>query len=287
WNGQRHSRLDPMRGHDYYVIMMKKHVDLFDTTYTNFTDSVHDAIRRETYGHDIGQTSWITAGEYDRLLPLLNLSAESHVLEIASGSGGPALYMARSTGARVTGLDVNESGVATSNELAAKAGMGDRVRFQLGDANARAPFDDNSFDALICMDSMNHFPDRLSVFREWHRLLRPDGRAMFTDPCMITGPVTNEELALRSSIGTFLFTPPGVNESFVDQAGFRLVRREDASENCALVAGRWRDARANHRDALVQVEGEERYEGLQTFFDAVHRLTRERRLSRILYVVEK
>ena len=42
--------------------MSKKHVDLFDTTYTNFTDTVHDAIRRETYGHDIGQTSWITAG---------------------------------------------------------------------------------------------------------------------------------------------------------------------------------------------------------------------------------
>ena len=267
--------------------MSKKHVDLFDTTYTNFTDSVHDAIRRETYGQDIGQTSWITDGEYDRLLPLLSLSTESHVLEIASGSGGPALYMARSTGARVTGLDVNESGVATSNELAGKAGLTDRVHFQLGDATSRAPFADDTFDALICMDSMNHFPDRLSVFREWHRLLCSGGRAMFTDPCMITGPVTNEELALRSSIGVFLFTPPGVNESFIDQAGFKLVRREDASENCAAVAGRWRDARANHRAELLKVEGAERYEGLQRFFDSVNRLTSERRLSRILYVVEK
>ncbi len=267
--------------------MADKHVDLFDTTYTNFTDTVHDAIRRETYGQDIGQTSWITAGEYDRLLPLLNLSDASHVLEIASGSGGPALYMARSTGARVTGLDVNESGVNTANELAARAGLSERVRFQIGDANMPAPFADGSFDALMCMDSMNHLPDRLAVFREWHRLLRSGGRAMFTDPCMITGPVTNDELALRSSIGLFLFTPPGVNESFIDQAGFRLVRREDASENCALVAGRWRDARANHRDELLKVEGRERFDGLQTFFDSVHRLTRERRMSRILYVVEK
>jgi hypothetical protein len=37
----------------------------------------------------------------------------------------------------------------------------------------------------------------------------------------------------------------------------------------------------------LKVEGAERFEGLQRFFDAVHRLTRERRLSRILYVVEK
>jgi SAM-dependent methyltransferase len=267
--------------------MTDKHVDLFDTTYTHFTESVHDAVRRETYGHDIGQTSWLTVGEYDRLLPLLNLTPDSHVIEIASGSGGPALYMARSTGARVTGLDVNESGVATSNAIAANAGLSDRVRFQLGDANARAPFNDNSFDALVCMDSMNHFPNRAAVLREWHRLLRPGGRAMFTDPCMITGPVTNEELALRSSIGLFLFVPPGVNETFIQQAGLRTVKREDASENCALVAGRWRDARANHRDALVKLEGKERYDGLQRFFEAVHRLTSERRLSRILYIVEK
>jgi ubiquinone/menaquinone biosynthesis C-methylase UbiE len=29
------------------------------------------------------------------------------------------------------------------------------------------PFDDNSFDAILCIDSMNHFPDRLKVFQEW------------------------------------------------------------------------------------------------------------------------
>jgi SAM-dependent methyltransferase len=267
--------------------MSDKHVDLFDTTYTNFTDTVHDAVRRETYGHDIGQTSWLTVGEYDRLLPLLNLTADSHVLEVASGSGGPALYMARATGARVTGLDVNESGVATSNALAKKAGLSERVRFQRGDANDRAPFEDDRFDALVCMDSMNHFPDRGAVLREWHRLLRPGGRAMFTDPCMITGPVTNEELALRSSIGLFLFVPPGVNENLIEHAGLRILKREDASENCAQVAGRWRDARAHHQEELEKLEGAERYQGLQRFFDAVHRLTRERRLSRILYVVEK
>jgi SAM-dependent methyltransferase len=267
--------------------MSDKPVDLYNTTYANFTNTVHDAIRRETYGDDIGQNSWITTGEYDRLLPLLSLTAESHVLEIASGSGGPALYMARSTGARVTGLDVNENGVATANELAVRAGLGDRVRFQAADANARLSFADNSFDAVICMDSMNHLLDRALVLREWQRVLRPGGRAMFTDPCMITGPVSNEELAFRSSIGLFLFVPPGANESFIEHAGFRLVKREDASENCALVAGRWRDARANHRDELVTLEGKERYEGLQRFFDTVHRLTRERRLSRILYIVEK
>jgi SAM-dependent methyltransferase len=168
-----------------------------------------------------------------------------------------------------------------------KANLGDRVAFQVADANARLPFEDGAFDALVCIDSMNHFADRLSVFREWHRVLRPGGRAVFTDPVVITGPVTNDELALRASIGLFLFVPPGANEQLIEKAGLRLLRQEDASENAALVSGRWRAARQRHADALIPMEGNERFDGLQLFFGAVHRLTSERRLSRVAYLAEK
>ena len=46
-------------------------------------------------------------------------------------------------------------------------------------------------------------------------------------------------------------------------------------------------AREAHRDSLLETEGDARFEGLQRFFGAVHRLTTERRLSRIVYLVEK
>ncbi len=104
---------------------------------------------------------------------------------------------------------------------------------------------------------------------------------------MITGPVTNDELALRSSIGVFLFVPPGINERLIEEAGLRLVRQEDFTASAALVAGRWHNARQRHKDDLLVVEGEERFEGLQRFFAAVHQLTSERRLSRIAYLAEK
>ena len=266
---------------------MTAQVDLYDSTYTHFTEDVLEAIRREAYGQDIGQNGWLTVDEYQRLLPRLGLAEGRHLLEVAIGSGGPALYVARTTGCRVTGIDINESGIATANAMAAGAGLEDRVRFLVADATTALPFEDGSFDALVCIDAMNHFPPRQAVLREWHRVLRPGGRALFTDTVVVTGPVTSEEIAIRASIGVFLFLPDGLNERLIEQAGFRLLYQEDATPNAALTSGRWHDAREARRDALLLMEGRERFEGLQRFFTAVRTLSSERRLSRIFFVLEK
>jgi SAM-dependent methyltransferase len=171
--------------------------------------------------------------------------------------------------------------------MARQMGLEARADFQRADANQPLPFAANRFDALLCIDSMNHFADRLAVLKEWQRVLKPGGLLLYTDPVVISGAVSNEELAVRSSIGFFLFMPPGVNERLIHEAGLTLIRQEDRTENAALVAGRWQDARAKHRADLIPVEGEERYEGLQRFFAMVHSLTAESRLSRIVFVARK
>jgi SAM-dependent methyltransferase len=262
-------------------------VDLFDSTYGNFGADVLAAVRRETFGEDIGQNSWLLRGEFDAFLDALALDGDAHLLEVASGSGGPALYAARRTGARVTGVDANAAGVAEATAAAARAGLADRATFRVADATAPLPFADGAFDALTCIDSMNHFPDRAAVLGEWARVLRPGGRAVFTDPVVITGPVTSEELAIRAAVGLFLFVPPGVTEDLIEGAGLRLVERKDVSAAAAHVAGNWAAARSRHREELVRLEGEERFEGLQGFFQAVRKLTGDRRLTRIAYFVEK
>lgn len=266
---------------------MTERVDLFNSTYGHFTEQVLGAVRVETFGQDIGQNSWLTADEYDRFISWLKLAPEHYALEVASGSGGPASYLADRVGCHVTGIDANESGVGASSQGAASSNPSNRLTFKVADANAPLPFEDDAFDALLCIDSMNHFPDRLDVFREWRRVLRPGRRAVFTDPVVITGPVTNDELALRSSIGLFLFVPPGINERFIHEAGLQHIHQEDVTDNAALVSGRWHDSRERHKDALLEIEGKERFEGLQRFFASVHRLTSEKRLSRIAYLVEK
>jgi len=265
---------------------MSNQVDLFNITYGNFEEKVLAEIRRETYGEDIGQTSWITVDEYDTFFSWLNLAEKNHVLEIASGSGGPALYLAKKFNCRITGLDINEEGIKTANQQALDSKIAD-AKFQLADVNQRLPFDDETFDAVMCMDSANHFRDRLGVLREWQRILKTGRRILFTDPVVLTGAVSNEELAARSSIGFFIFMPLDVTKQYIREAGLNLLRCEDVTGNIELTSGRWHASRQKHREDLIKIEGEERFEGLQKFFATVHKLTSERRLSRFVFVAEK
>ena len=265
---------------------MSNQVDLYNSTYGNFEAQVLAEIRQEAFGEDIGQNSWITTGEYDSFYSCLNLSPGDHVLEIASGSGGPALYLAEKYECRITGIDINEEGIKTANKSAVRTNLLN-AQFQLGNVKERLPFDDEIFDAVMCMDSANHFADRLAVLREWHRVLKTGQRILFTDPVVITGPVSNEELAARSNIGFFIFMPLETTQIYIKQAGFKLIRCEDVTENIELTSGRWHAARQKHRSDLIKIEGEERFNGLQKFFSTVYILSSERRLSRFVFLAEK
>src|SRR5215510_3320582 len=108
---------------------MSRSVDLYGTAYRNFSTQALEQVRRDTYGEDFGQSSWVTAEEYRRFFRLLELRATDHVLDVGCGSGGPALFLAREVGCRVTGVDVNEAGIRTGLALAREAGAQDKVHF--------------------------------------------------------------------------------------------------------------------------------------------------------------
>jgi len=206
------------------------------------------------------------------------------LLDVGCGSGGPALRLAETTGTSVVGIDLLEEGIVTATRLAKERGLEDRARFERVDAGARLPFDDQSFDAVISIDVMCHLPNRAEILHEWHRVTSRGARVLFTDPTIVTGLVTDAEIAARSAVGIYVFSAPSVNEELLSQAGFELVRREDLTENMASMAGRWHGAREQFHDALVANEGDATFEGVQHFLSACRLLARERRLSRYAYL---
>jgi SAM-dependent methyltransferase len=256
-------------------------VDLYGPSYTRFASDLYGAIRSEAFGEDIGQTGWVTAGEQDMFLAWLGLRAGSRLLDLACGSGGPTLRIAQKTGCRVVGVDQHEAGIATATAEAARMGVSGRADFVTGDAASPLAFPDAGFDAVTCFDAINHLPDRKRVLLEWRRVLRPGGRLLFTDPIVLTGPISNREVAIRASIGFFLFVPPGIDEALLAETGFTVERVEDRTPNMASNAEGWFRARQRREVDLRAIEGDDGFEGQQRFLETAATLAAERRLSRL------
>jgi SAM-dependent methyltransferase len=263
---------------------VKVPVDFYDSHYDRIDDDVYQSIRAETFGIDLGQESWITAEECDQFCDWLGIRSEHRVLEVACGSGGVALRIAEVRGASVVGTDINALAIKAAKNRSAAKSISCQAEFMTSDANSPLPFPDGSFDFVLCNDAINHFRNRLGTLREWWRVLRVGGRCLFTDPVVLTGLVSNAELAARSSIGFFMFSSPGANELHLHEAGFDVERIADKTDSVVEVSCRWREARERRRAALVPLEAEAKYEGIQKFLAAVHQLAGERRLSRLVYV---
>src|SRR5712664_2683303 len=116
----------------------------------------------------------------ERLGIVLGLKADTRVLDVASGRGISAIFMAEQFGCEVLGVDYGSENVRQANELAASRGLSARVRFKCADAES-LPVGDATFDAIICECAFCTFPDKTSAAKEFARVLRSGGSVGISD----------------------------------------------------------------------------------------------------------
>jgi arsenite methyltransferase len=116
----------------------------------------------------------------ERLGQLLQLGPSSHVLDVASGRGTSAIFLAQHFGCEVIGLDYGPQNVAQANDVAARQGLSARVRFEQADAES-IPYPNSSFDAVVCECAFCTFPDKAKAADEFARVLRGTGRVGISD----------------------------------------------------------------------------------------------------------
>lgn len=266
---------------------MTAKVDLYTASYGNYAAEVYRQIRAETYGRDFGQTSWVTTEESTEIPRQLGLRPNSNVLEIGCGSGqyGCTLPIQPAAGFLAsipTRRECATEIVSLRSEACRPASISRIAMF-------RSRFPSTTFLSILRSRTtvLCHIPDRAALLAEIIRVLKPGARLLFSDALVIGGMVTHHELATRSSIGLYVFTPPGENERLIKETGFRLIASRDTTVNAALIAKRWRDSREKRKNELIAVEGDPTFRDLQEFLSCVHALTKERRLLRYLYVAQK
>jgi ubiquinone/menaquinone biosynthesis C-methylase UbiE len=113
----------------------------------------------------------------------LGVPPDGQVLDVGTGPGFVAIEVARllrGTGYQVVGMDLSRAMLAIAAENAAREGLDGMITWREGDAKAM-PFDDGTFDLVVCNDSLHHWEDPLPVFDEIARVLKADGKCIVRD----------------------------------------------------------------------------------------------------------
>jgi ubiquinone/menaquinone biosynthesis C-methylase UbiE len=103
------------------------------------------------------------------LAKLAKITEETSVLDIGSGLGGPARFLAESYGCRVVGVDLSEPFVEAARYLSQRTGQSDRTSFETGSALA-LPFSDGDFDVALLQHVAMNIADRATLYAEIRRV---------------------------------------------------------------------------------------------------------------------
>jgi len=258
----------------------------YDGCYADFDSPLQQQLRREAYGQDIGQHSWVTANELEQDIPRLRLSRTSRLLDLGCGAGGPLAFIVGLVGCQGSGTDLSSKAISAGRARAKSQSLGELFTVQEADLNEPIPFASGSFHAVMCLDVILHLHDRAGLFREAVRVLTPGGRFLFTDAGVITGAVSETEIRRRAIHGHTQFVPPGYNERVLELAGVRLIERVDRTASLVNNAKGRITARLAHRAAIEAAEGNDRFESQQQYLETVLRLGERGALSRIMYLGE-
>jgi MPBQ/MSBQ methyltransferase len=160
------------------------------------------------------------------LLEELDLSAQTRLLDVGCGIGGPARVAASNYGCRVVGIDLSPDFVRVARSLTARVGLADRVEHHVASGD-RIDAADGSFDRAMIVHVGMNIPNKAAVFAEVRRVLKPGGmfgvyeqmRTAETEP---TYPLPWAEDERSSFVGT-----PEEYARYLAEAGFRVERTED------------------------------------------------------------
>lgn len=169
----------------------------------------------------------------ERLASRLEIARDHRVLDIGSGLGGSACWLAKTFGCSVLGLTLNQTQVEAAQKLASDEGVSHLATFRVHDANT-LDLPSESFDRIWIIECSEHIHDKPAFFRECARLLSPGGQLGLCAWLKgdASGPEADE--VVRGVCETMLFPSLltlGEQTAMLEQAGFGNVAGDNIASH--------------------------------------------------------
>jgi sarcosine/dimethylglycine N-methyltransferase len=197
----------------------------------------------------------------------LEVTPASRILEIGSGIGGPARYLAARTGCRVVALELQPDLHETGRSLTVRCGLDEQVLHVEGDVLASAL--DGGFDGIMSFLVFLHIPSRKRLFDICHAALKP-GHAMYIEDFVLNrAPSAEQRRDLEIKVMCPYLPDAATYARELEASGFTVERFEDQSRAWSTFTAQRLDAFRQARQRNIRVHGEAVTAGLDDFYSTV------------------
>ncbi len=193
-----------------------------------------------------------------QLTATLSLKKGQKVLDIGSGIGGSAFYMARTYDVAVTGIDLSKNMIELANDSKDLKAL--KVNFIHGDI-MELEFDPGSFDVIYSRDTLLHIKDKEAVFKRMYSWLKPGGHFLISDYCVGDKELSEATKQYIEQRNYYLTTVSSYRQQ-LEKAGFHGVKGESRNKLFLDILNRELSAFKSNKEHFLKKFSQEDYQDL-------------------------
>jgi cyclopropane fatty-acyl-phospholipid synthase-like methyltransferase len=181
---------------------------------------------------DTESMSHHTQSEIIKLIKMMNIDENTHVLDAGCGNGAPSRLIAKMCQCKITGFDINPNQIEKATNCDHLEGVAHLIKREVKDVH-KLDYAEGTFDNIFHNETMCHWMDKRTALAGLNRVLKKDGIMGFHD--WMKGDKGDLNDAKGNFPGTYaegVWFQYNVDEtrSFVEEAGFVVLHCEDTTD---------------------------------------------------------